>query len=337
MHIAIFYRNFQSKGGGDYKHVGLGVNAVHTAAVLRRHDVEVTVHGIWDGYDIAKILRTSPATHALIEAPFIGAPDLDRVLLQPFPHIKFLCRAHSQISFLQVEAGAIKMIREYGELKAPNFSLASNSQSLAQLLGRVYDAHCVWLPNLYDITPNVIKRPVHVTGSGVLRVSSFGAIRLLKNHTGAAGAALEIARRLGKKLEFYINSDREEHGKGVVAAIKNMFSGLDWASVVEVPWQDWQEFRKTVAGMDLCLQPSFTETFCLVMADAASQGVPCVGSTAIDWLPQDYQTNPDDVHDIALRGTIALFERSSGLRCRASLENHVEMATKLWMMMLKKQ
>ena len=331
VHLAVFYRNFQAKNSVSYKHVGLGVNAMHTARVLKEHGIDVGVYGIWDGHDIRRQLNKLPqTTHAVIEAPFIGGADM-RILIKQFPGVQFVCRTHSQISFLQVEAGAIRMLREYITLQDAelNFRVATNSDRLTDFVNMAWKGKSLYLPNLYGIDRGDVHcRPKH---RQTLRISSFGAIRLLKNHTGAAAAALLIAKGLQRDLEFYINSEREEHGKGVKDALTNMFRDLTWAKIVEVPWQDWPEFRHTVASMDLCLQPSFTETFCLVLADAASQGVPCVGSPAISWLPTTLQPNPDDVEEIARVGIKALKDpEGHGRRAFKALDRHVVHATKLW-------
>lgn len=43
-HVAIFYRNF-AKVDSKFSHVGLGVNGLHTAKVLRKHKVRTDLCG----------------------------------------------------------------------------------------------------------------------------------------------------------------------------------------------------------------------------------------------------------------------------------------------------
>ena len=50
-----------------------------------------------------------------------------------------------------------------------------------------------------------------------------------------------------------------------------------------------------VAGMDVVSQISFAETFCIVAADAASQGVPLVTSDEVPWGSPLFRANPADV------------------------------------------
>ena len=73
-------------------------------------------------------------------------------------------------------------------------------------------------------------------------------------------------------------------------------------------WQSWPKFRKTVAHMHLLLQPSYTESFNMVTADGVAEGVPSVVSEAIDWAPEDWKADVDDVLDIARTGRKLLFD-----------------------------
>jgi hypothetical protein len=303
--VLFFYRNFAARGGKCAPcHIGLGVGCLHVIKCLRAAGIRCDLHGVWDGHDVARILTAHPdCTHAVLEAPWIGAADLAPVLLSAFPDVHFTVRCHSQIGFLQVEAGAIRMIREYLHLQEStlNFAFAGNNQRFCNYIETAYQSRCLLLPNLYDIG-RVKHKPAQSHDHRVLRLASFGAIRLLKNHTTAAAAAQLIARRQHKDLEFHVSTNREEHGKGVLASLRNMFAGLHWAKLVEVPWQPWSEFRHAVAHMDLCLQVSFTETFNITTADAVAERVPSVGSSAIDWLPAQWQADTDDAEAIARVG-----------------------------------
>jgi hypothetical protein len=54
--------------------------------------------------------------------------------------------------------------------------------------------------------------------------------------------------------------------------------------------------------MHLLLQPSYTESFNMVTADGIAEGVPSVVSRAIDWAPEYWKADVDDVLDIARVG-----------------------------------
>lgn len=328
-HVLITYRNFLSKSG-PASHVGLGVNALMTAKTLRNHGILADALGVWTAADVAKGLENAPTvTHCVIEAPWVATADL-QALLERFPRVEFVERSHSQIGFLQVEAGAIKLFREAALLEAANlnFRIAGNSDRFCTFFEQAYGYNCLNLPNLYDTQ----RPPVQTKRNpgNPLKISSFGALRLLKNHTTAAAAALMVAKRRGVDLEFYINTNREEHGKGILASLSNMFSGLNWAKLVQVSWQSWAEFSRLVGDMDLCFQLSWTETFNLVTADAAAQFIPSVVGEAIDWVPRSWLAGEDSPQAAARIADYLLSDSYSGQEGNKALVNYVEAAVLKW-------
>ena len=111
----------------------------------------------------------------------------------------------------------------------------------------------------------------------------------------------------------------EGGGEVVLSAVKEMLAGLPGVTLHLNGWQSWPSFRKTVAHMNLLLQPSYTESFNMVTADGVAEGVPSVVSSAIDWAPEDWKANVDDVLDIARIGRRLLFdERAAERRPRGS-------------------
>jgi hypothetical protein len=329
-HILIVYRNFMI-GSPNFCHVGLGVNALHTAKVLRKHKVRTDVFGVWTSEHIEDVLTKNPtATHCIIEAPWISAEKLN-VILMKYPHVHFIVRSHSQIGFLQVEAGAIKIIRDLLSLQdlVLNLTVSANSLRLSNFIERTYKGKCLYLPNLYDLDRVHTKH--HKSHSHkLLRISSFGAMRLLKNHTTAAAAAMMIAESRGCDLEFWVSSNREEHGKGVIQALRNMFMDVPGMKLVENPWQNWSDFRKTIGHMDLCMQISMTETFNIVTCDAIAEHVPVVVSPAIEWLPEYCQVDIDKVEDIARVGSMELSDHYSAERNFKVLEKFIKDSSKIW-------
>lgn len=327
-HLAIFYRNFRALG---YHHVGLGVNASIGARVLKRMGITVDIFGVRDAAQIKQILSSRPTiTHVVLEAPWIYT-DAVGDLLQTFPRIEFVMRVHSQFGFLQVEAGAIQLLREQLDLQqiTLNFRVAGNSRRFCDAVEKAYGSECLYLPNLYDThRPHQRFRNPH--GYRAIKLASFGAIRLLKMHTTAASAALIAARERGCDLEFYMNKNREENGRGVTDAIRNLFSGLPWAKFIEVPWKPWPEFRAMVASMDACIQVSATETFNLVTADAACEGVPSVVSDVIEWAPDYWKAHLDDPNIIARTLNQLLSDPHAGRDGRRALEEYVRVGQYHW-------
>lgn len=335
-HVNIFYRNFLSKGCGNFCHIGLGVNGTHTCRVLRKNGIRADLYATWTPKDIHdQLIKTqtptgNSVTHAIIEAPWVHAKHMQELLME-HPTVHFVCRNHSQIGFLQVEAGAIKMIRDYFGLQESflNFTYSANNSRYCDYAEKTYRGRCVYLPNLYDLDRSARKHPVS-HDHRALRIASFGSLRLLKNHTTSAAAAQLIARSRNCDLEFWISTGREEHGKGLHLALQNMFRGMPGMKLVENPWQSWDQFRHTVSHMDLLMQPSFTETFNIVSADACAEGVPVVGSDAIEWLPAHWQANVDDPADIARIGNYLLSDIHAASEGLKSLTKYLDSAIITW-------
>ncbi len=302
-HVLIVYRN-PARTPSEASAIGLGVNALHTVRVLRRAGAAAEATPAWEPEDVHAALTARPTvTHCVLEAPWVSR-DATVELLHAFPKVHFLVRSHSQIGFLQIEPGAIQLLRELLILQenALNLSVSTNSLTLKRFFEIAYGGHALYLPNLYDLDRVTRKRDVqHASRS--LRIGSFGALRLLKNHTTAAAAALMLARKRGCDLEFWVSVEHQTMGgTAVLDALRKMFAGLRWAKLVEQPWQDWASFRRTVAGMDLCMQVSMTETFNITTADAVAEGVPCVVSPAIEWAPEYWKADPDRLEDIVRIG-----------------------------------
>jgi hypothetical protein len=330
VHLAIFYRNFLARKP-NFCHVGLGVNGLHTVRVLRAQRIRADVFGVWEVQDIAKLLAETPTvTHCLCEALWLGTGELASLLMQ-FPRVHFLVRVHSEVGFLQVEPGAITLLRDQMLLAEQhlNLSISANSQRLVDFLRTAYDARVLYLPNLYDLE-RVQRRRGESHQHRLLRIGSFGALRWLKNHTTAAAAALTIARQRGCDLEFCLSVDREEHGATVLQAVRNLFSGLPWARLHETPWQPWAAFRRLVGAMDLTLQVSFTESFNITTADSVAEGVPAVVSHAIEWAPENWKADPDEIHAIARIGAALLADPRSAEEGLRALERYVATAIGVW-------
>lgn len=327
--LLIVYRNFHAKSG-KASHVGLGINGLHTARVLQRWSIETNVVGVWDIGQLEKAITVHNPTHVLIEAPWVPIPEL-AALLHKYPNLLFVVRVHSQVAFLQVEAGAVTNFREGLSLQDGNLNLrmAGNSPHFCDWARRAYNSHVLLLPNLYDHVRPHAKLPRHQINP--LRVGSFGATRLQKNHATAAAATLLLGTRLGVDVEFHISVNRTEHGLGVVEMMRNMYRNLPHAKLVEVPWEPWSEFRRTVAHMHLTCQLSNTETFNIVTADSIAEGVPAVVSSAIDWVPSGWQVeNTDSAAEVARVGANLIQDALAPEEGLAALAAYVSKSTKLW-------
>src|SRR5437764_831216 len=289
--LILAYKNFAAHK--NISHIGLGVSALNTAKVLAQHGVDSEVWPILQAADLANQLRKSPATHVVIAAPWIPAPDLQG-LIASFPATRFAVNCHSNVGFLQADANGVRLIRDSMEIEmgSAHFNVAGNSIRFCRWINAAYGAPCTYLPNLYYLGDPAAARPGF--SGGALRIGAFGATRPLKNFMSAAGAALTIARGLKANLEFWVSSGRTEGGGDTVLnAVRAMLDNLPGISLVQSGWQSWPKFRQVAGHMHLLLQPSYTESFNMVTADGVAAGVPSVVSEAIDWAPQHWKAKSD--------------------------------------------
>lgn len=337
-HVEIFYRNAKYGECGEYgektytrSHVGLGVNARLSTKVLRRAGIECDAFEVTGVEQLREQLTKNPPTHAILEAVWFTVSQMQE-FLSDFPATHFIVRLHSKVGFLAVEPKSLATFRDLMLLAegSLNLTVAANSHQLRHFFKRVYTGHCMYLPNLYDIERVHQKRDTN-HHHRKLRIGSFGALRLLKNHSTAASAALVIAERRRCDLEFFVSVHREEHGSGVLGMLHSLFDGVAWAKLVEHPWEDWPLFRRTVAHMDLCMQVSFTETFNICCADAVAEGVPVVTSDAIEWVPKFWHADSDSVEDIARVGMALLSDPESVEPGREALVRYCDESLDTWL------
>ena len=322
MSVVLAYKNFAANR--NISHIGLGVAAINTAKVLRREGTQADVWPIISATDLRMRLQSSPAKHVIISAPWIPSLEMQG-LSNEFPETHFSVNCHSNVGFLQADRNGVKLVREMMELEmgTPNIHLAGNSRRFCHWIREAFGAPCAFLPNLYWVEKDHLAHRSPFTG-GTLRVGAFGATRPLKNLMSAAGAALEISRDLRAPLELWLSAGRAEGGgETVLAAVKEMLGGLPHVTLVLNGWQSWPKFRKVVGHMHLLLQPSYTESFNMVTADGVAEGVPSVVSNAIDWAPEHWKANVDDVLDIARVGRALLHDTRAAHDGLRALQSYV--------------
>lgn len=331
-HVLFCYRRFKQHQPHT-SHDGLGVNCCHMVNVLRQQGIQADTADTWEYPNLqAEVAKRPTLTHCVIEAVWVTAENFAK-LADEFPHVHFLARCHSQLAFLQVEPGALKLIDDYLQLQAwhPSFRFAANSERYCNFVGNGYGAKCLWLPNLYPLAAHPpVPRAAH--GDRVLKIGSFGAMRLMKNHLTAAGAAMEMAHGLSRELEFHVNTGRDENGGIVVIqALQNLLASVKWAKLVEVPWAAWPVFVRHLGTLDLTLQLSSSETFNLVTADAVSQGVPSVVSSAIDWVPPRWIADADNTGDVARAGMALIGDRMAPVDGWRALKAYQDRGVRQWL------
>jgi hypothetical protein len=273
-----------------------------------------------------------PVSNVVIAAPWVASKDM-QALVANYPHIDFVSLSHSNVGFLQADPGAVRLLRDYNqiELANTNFKTGGNCSIFTSAWSSMYGVPMLTLPNLYDVSTikNVGQRTPYKCGT--VKVGIFGAERPLKNMLTATAAAIELGKRLNEDVEIYMSSGRTENGGGSVGqAIKQMTSGLPGVSLHQTGWLSWPQFRQVVGQMHVLINVSFTESFCMVVADGISEGVSSVCSSAISWTPDNWMANSDNASDVANVAYRLLFDNHAVDLGQSALRAYVKSGIPMW-------
>jgi hypothetical protein len=317
----------------DACHQGLGVTALNTAMGMRESGTEADAQPVTNGEYLSAQLAGPWAdyTHVALEAPYIDAPYLAGMFAR-FPQKQFALIYHSNLGFLSQDAFAGASLPLYVDLEArlKNFRVAANSQELSSAIEAATGSPFAWLPNLYHLPSQSRRTRAPWRAGQVLNVGLFGASRALKNWLTAGAAAMIMARRLGASVCLHVSSGRDE---GAAATRRNLSSLLAMnpaVRLVDVPWLNHDDFLRYLYGMDLLLQPSFTETFNNVTADGCFCGVPSVVSEAIDWVPENWIAKADSAVSVAARGCALLSDKKASMNGWKALDAYNHKAGHAW-------
>jgi hypothetical protein len=339
--LLICYRNL--KGVRGISHIGLGINSVNTARVLRGLGYWVEILPCMTVQDIRNKInetnkqamndRQQPISTVVIAAPWASASDI-QALVSNYPHIDFAVVSHSNVAFLQADPQAVKLLREYNEIQlgsVGNFRVAGNCIKFTDTWSSLYGVPMLTLPNLYDVSTikNVGQRTPYKNGP--VSVGIFGAERPLKNMLTAVAAAIELGKRLNEDVEIWMSSGRTENGGSSVGqAIQQMVSGLPHVTLRQTGWLSWPQFRQVVEQMHVLLNMSYTESFCLVCADGVAEGVASVVGEAIYWTPPNWQANSDNASDVANVAYRLLFDTHAVNLGQSALRSYTNNSIPLW-------
>jgi hypothetical protein len=283
-------------------HRGLGVNASHTAAVLRGRGVDAQEALFLPDQLPAKLIETLKQHRprvAVLMALFLD-PRTIAGIAAAFPRTRFYVKCHSNAQFLAGESSGWQRLLQIADVSMglPNLSIGCASEDMTRTL-QALGVKAVSLPNVYDLAAAEHARGIGKLNSGGVHIGMFGALRPFKNAIGQT-CALAVAKRIsGRPLVLHINGTRAEMGgANDLAQMREICQRADLRLEVH-GWLAHAEFVTLAAQMHVALQVSFTETFNYVAADCVAAGTPVVGSPAIRFLPAAWKVNPDDAGAIA--------------------------------------
>jgi hypothetical protein len=327
--LALVYKNFAANA--HISHIGLGVSALNTAKVLKRHGIPVTAKAINSIIDLDTFLRQHPdVNRVVISAAWLPLLHLGHLVCQ-YPHVEFAVNIHSNVGFLQADPNGVNLLQGYVDLAEEllNFRISGNSLKFTDWLSEAYTIASLYLPNLYNLDHKTLtNRPLY--NGGTLRIGAFGATRPQKNFMTAAGAAIAISKELRVPVEFWMSGGREEGGGTIQRAITALLRSQPMVHLHILTWATWPEFLRFIESLHLMLQPSYTESFNMVTADGISRGVPSVVSDAIDWAPSNWITKMDDALLIARAGRNLITDPHAIVDGTKALEYHNRQGIQEW-------
>lgn len=297
---------------------GLRTSAMFVVELLLREGFRAKLVEAIDGNCIDRLVTENRPTRVVLEAIWV-TPHKIAELQRLHPGVKWTVRVHSEIPFLANEGMAVKWLASYLKL---GVEVAFNSPRTVDDFKVIGPSS--YLPNFYFLRHPRRQKPI----GQILDVGCFGAIRPLKNQLIQAFAAVRFAKEQGKSLRFHMNGGRiEQNGTNNLIQIKALMEATGQELILH-PWLDHEEFLELIARMDICLQVSLSETFNIVSADAASMGVPLVGSDQIPWLPKRSQAKADSALSIA--SAMAKADETSVILNHEALESYLEKTVVIW-------
>jgi len=185
-----------------------------------------------------------------------------------------------------------------------------------------------YLPDYYPVKVVDIK----ARDRKEIVIGCYGSIRPLKNQLIQAVAAIKFADMIGKKLSLHINGlDVETEGMPILQNLRDLFAGTPH-TLVEDKWVSHADFLNSLKNIDLGMQVSLTETFCIVAADLVSSSVPTVVSHEVVWASGVAKTSPTDGGAIAQKLKEVWALRDFVIRENHSgLEKFVQNSKKIWL------
>jgi hypothetical protein len=100
--------------------------------------------------------------------------------------------------------------------------------------------------------------------------------------------------------------------------------------LIDVPWEPWPQFRRTVSTMSLLFQPSFDETFNVVTADGIAEGVASVTAPSIEWTPRHWWCEECDPGSLVKVAMSLLHDQHAIEEARHHLRDYVSAGIRRW-------
>ena len=324
---------------------GLSSGLINSVKLIKEmlddNDIESKIVEVIDNNYIDKEVNEYKPSVVIVEAIWV-VPSKFTELQRLHPNVKWIVRIHSETPFIANEGNAISWINQYINL---GISISVNSDRMLNDLTKYtdstnnIDSNIILLPNYYKINNLETKESDTEKERGeYLNIGCFGAIRPLKNQLIQAIAAISYTKQYDRKLKFHINVSRLENdgSNNVLKNLRALFLDLDKNSyqLVEHGWYEHKDFLNVIKDMDLGLQVSLSETFNIVTADFVKQQIPVVVSNEINWIDNNFRTNPTSLNDIIDTIHKSLNDKKGCIRNIEKLQHYNDFSEKCWVNLL---
>lgn len=319
-------------------HLGLMVTIGGTVRVLRQAGIDAyaweveSADELWSRLEQEHYGERKP-THVIINTPQLVGPWKTREMARKWPNTEFATLSHTAVVCQHIDGdgtGKNRQIALDSEV-LDNVKLAYNNERSVRAVRGAYRRPALYLPNLYDVT--TFADPVRARRDhDPLRIGAFGIPRHGKNPIAAAYAALELAERLGVAMQYFVNDDPwGKTYRDIWHTRAQLFRGTRHV-IIPVGWLPWPEFRLKIAQMDICLNPSWDESFNVTVADGIAVGVPSVVTRAMEWTPPAWQvTDPHDTTQIVTTSMALLHDPLGAVHDgRDALKRYVRDGVATW-------
>lgn len=307
----------------NYGTSGLLNSSKFVVDMLNHNGVEAKLVVVNDNNDIDREVFNFRPDTVVIEALWV-VPEKFDVLKKLHPNVKWIVRIHSDLPFLASDSIAMSWTFDY--LKRGVAVAFNDMRTFDNIKDISHDDGVLYLPNFYPA--NEISHEQTTD----LNVGCFGAIRPLKNQLLQAVAAIEYANSVNRTLNFYVNGTRcEDGGSSVLKNLRSLFASTKH-KLIEITWLDRAEFLRIMSKMNLAMCVSFTETFCIVAADAVSVGTPLICSSQVPWAVKSSIVPTTNVDAIVERIGDLLCEPDNNVKFnRMSLHKYSKHSRDIWL------
>lgn len=313
---------------------GVKVSVDHLCRVLNENGLAWQVYEYVNDEDLLHQVETCDCSCINLQVPSFSDRTMELIMRSKN---NVVLSIHSTLCNLQVEDNCLDRLIEFGR-KYPRLAVTCPSLCETESMQRIFGCDCLYLPNTfsYETDPEDIRKKIRDRAdrlqsilnhsSGKAEISLFSAYRPFKNMVTQAAAVAMLPSDIPVRLHLLDTSAKTP----VYAAVAKICEDGDIETVYHRQSGNRELFRQ-MAGIDLGLQVSLSETFSYVAFEHMSQAVPVIGSSSVPFASctADY-SDARSIRDSILRilsdpgnyaaYSEAAYQRSMEIRRRNALD-----------------